>query len=457
MNKVAMKVAFSTAAIGATMMGCSPAGTGYRPTALSFKAPKADQQAAKFYQNAQAALAKGAITDALPLVEKAVELAPRDAGYRLLLADIYLKQGRFLSAETTFGDVLALDSSNTRAALSLALAQIALGKTNEAVAQLDSLAGVAEPSDLGLAYALAGQPQRAIAMLEPLAREHGATAQLRQNLALAYALAGDWQRARSAAEQDVSPADLSARMEQWAAFAEPAHPSTQVSALLGVTPVMDGGQPTQLALAPAAPEAPALAEAAPGAVPEMAIETVAVDESTLAISAPAAQLAPAPIELASLQPIEVAPAGQAAPEQRLAYAEAAEALVTPKAEAKPTVAIASAPIKPFTPPPSKAVAKEFNPGRYVVQIGAFRSSAQVEQGWAEALKRFSFNSAEPFSTTVKIPGKGMFHRLSVAGFNSQIAAVHMCREIRSKRGVCFVRAVAGDAPVQWASRYARKG
>ncbi len=92
-------------------------------------------------------------------------------------------------------------------------------------------------------------------------------------------------------------------------------------------------------------------------------------------------------------------------------------------------------------------------GRYVVQLGAFRNAAQVEKAWAEAQRRYGFRN-EPLSTTVTLPGKGTFHRLAVSGFESPADANRLCQSIRSRQGVCFVRVNAGDAPVQWASRYA---
>ena len=63
--------------------------------------------------------------------------------------------------------------------------------------------GVLDPADAGLALALAGDPQSAVAVLEPAARAVGADARTRQNLALAYAFAGDWDQARTVAAQDV--------------------------------------------------------------------------------------------------------------------------------------------------------------------------------------------------------------------------------------------------------------
>ena len=49
---------------------------------------------------------KTSLPEAVNLLEQAVTIAPRDAGYRLLLADAYMKSGRFQSAEATYRDVL---------------------------------------------------------------------------------------------------------------------------------------------------------------------------------------------------------------------------------------------------------------------------------------------------------------------------------------------------------------
>src|SRR3546814_3740522 len=131
------------------------------------------------------------LSEALTCTEQAVELEPRDVGYRMVRADLYLKNGRFRSAATSFKDVLTLNPSNERAALSLAFTQIALGNSYQATAQLDGLTETAKPGDIGLAYALAGQPERAIAMLEPAARaprseEH--TSELQSLMRISYAV-----------------------------------------------------------------------------------------------------------------------------------------------------------------------------------------------------------------------------------------------------------------------------
>ena len=452
----ALKFAASALAIGTTMVACSPSTQAFRAASASASAAKGDQQALVAYAAAQAAVQKGDLAGALVEAERAVALSPRDMGFRMLLGDLYLKNGRFQSAETTFGDVLTLDPGNERAQLSAALAQIALGRTASALVRLDRLAESAAPGDIGLAYALAGQPQRAIALLEPAARETGANARVRQNLALSYALAGDWQKARVTAAQDVSPAELSQRLQQWAAFAQPKASWDQVASLLNVTPAHDPGQPERLALAPAvkAPVAMAANE-----VPAPEPVAIAADPVPVTLAAvPAPELPAAPV---SDVPAWTSAAAEAAPEpaeeSRPLYAEAVQALVGPQA---PTIKASIQATEPrFERAPRAAAPKPAaapkGPGRFAVQLGAFSSASGVERAWAQAYKRYGFTGRTPYSTTVTLP-KGTFHRLSVAGYASHSEASAVCRSVKAKGGACFVRAVAGDAPVRWASRYTGK-
>ncbi len=485
-KSVTLQIAASTLVLGLTVVGCKPAGTGFAPAAASAKAVKAEAEAAKIYAKAQAAVQKGDLPQALSLTESAVELSPRDTGYRMLLGDLYLKSGRFLSAENAFTDVLTLDQGNSRATLSLALAQIAQGKAAQAIARLDTVAGTV-PADAGLAYALAGQPQRAVELLEPAARAPGANGRVRQNLALAYAIAGDWQKARITAAQDLAPAEVGKRMEQWASFAKPGSTHLQVATLLGTSPVHDAGQPVRLALAPAAPEQPVYAEAeAPAPAPAQTVYAkaeapapapeapVIVAEAPAAIPAevPAAVVSKPTTEAFAYQPpehgnvfeaptpvemVEVPASEPTRPVKTVSANQFAAAVSTlteaPAPVIKASVPVASAPVRAFVP--QKQVRKARSVGRYVVQIGAYRSAAQVEKAWAQAVRRYRF-AREPMSTTVAIPGKGTFHRLAIAGFETPVEAGRRCGEIRAQGGTCFVRTSAGDAPVQWASRYSSR-
>jgi len=435
-KRVAFKIAVSPLVLGIAMVGCTTTPPSlFRPQAASPAAARADKQSSTNFELAQQAQQKGLTQQAIGFAEKAVEMSPRDAGYRMLLGDLYMKSGRFLSAETAFSDVLTLHADNSRARFQLALSQISLGKPYAALVQLDRLAETQSPVDLGLAYALAGQPDRAIAMLEPAARAADANSRVRQNLALAYAFSGDWQRAQSVAAQDLSPADLSARMQEWASFTQPQSGQNQVASLLGVTPVQDAGQPTRLALAVETPAPIALAQAEAPVAPEPVAE-------------PAVEVAQA-VEVE--MPVEA--------EQEIQYAEAAQTLSAPQPAIIATTNLpASAPIAAFEPAPAKpktAVVRSAT-GRYVVQIGAYRSALAVEQAWSRVQQRYGLADYAPVSATVSLP-KGVFHRLSVAGFGSAAEAASTCRSIKVKGGACFVRNVAGDAPIRWASRDTRKG
>lgn len=440
MNKSVLKFAVSGLALAVTMVGCKPAAIGNRPYAASAVTPKASDKPATLVAGAQSAAQRGDFTTAIAFAERAVELSPQDAGYRLLLAESYLRSGRFQSATSAFTDTLSLDPGNSRAGLSLALAEIATGDDHSAITLLDSLEPSAHPADRGLAYALAGRPERAIALLEPAARDSSADGRVRQNLALAYAIAGDWQKARAVAAQDVSPAELSARLEQWAAFAQTGNGQQRIASLLHVTPVQDPGQPERLALVSTTGTALAAAEPAPAPTPAAAPVQTASAEAPAWVSArnaAAPQSAPATEE-----------------QTRPVYAEAVQSLVS----AQPAVLHRSAAIAGIGQSLRPAVRdivqpRSSAPGRFAVQLGAFSSPPAVERAWAGLYRRYGFADHIPLSTTVTIPGKGKFHRLSVAGFESRDDAAKVCQSVRARGGACFVRAIAGDVPTRWASRY----
>jgi Flp pilus assembly protein TadD len=475
-GKMTMKFAVSALALGTTMVACAPSADAFRPASAAARPAKAEKQASDLFAKAQASAQRGAHAEALVFAERAVELSPRDVGYRMMLADLYLKNGRFASAETTFGDVLALDPSNARAAFSVALARLAVGNIDAALAGLDELAAHVPAGDIGLAYALAGRPERAVEILESAARAPGANGRVRQNLALAYAFAGDWQKAKVTAAQDVSPSELSGRLEQWASLARPSAPHARVAAILGVSPAADPGQPLHLALAPASPQPTALAAAEPAPAPAEPAPAPVEVAAAEPVAVPASVAAPEPVRTASAdlpqwvseRSAEAAPAPVPAPapepeveEVKPVYAQAVESLVRPQ----PSAVRASAPKIDVSAPrfekprAVKAVApvRAAGNGRFAVQLGAFSSAAGVERAWASAYKRYGFSGHTPLSTTVRLP-KGTFHRLSVAGFSTHSDASRVCATVRAKGGACFVRAVSGDAPVQWAWRYgARRG
>ncbi|HMI40971.1 MAG TPA: SPOR domain-containing protein, partial [Sphingomicrobium sp.] len=325
--------------------------------------------------------------------------------------------------------------------------EIAQGKNDKALALLDAARGALDTSDHGLALALAGQPNRAIEMLEPAARQPGADSRVRQNLALAYAFAGNWDAARMVASQDVPADQLDARIQQWMLLAKPAKASDQVAALIGVTPAVDPGQPLRLALkgtdermAQLVPMTQPIAEAAPEVAavesPQPAPEPVEVAQAApqpqaepAAVFIPAA--APAPMSVATVQ---LAPAKPVARAPRAA----------------PPVRNASAPVaRPAFRRAALPLAKSINT---VVQLAAYDSRAYVGDGWNRMARKYSsLRAYSPVVAQFNSP-KGLVYRLSVKGFASPSEAKGLCQSIKRSGGACFVRSVAGDAPVRIASR-----
>jgi cell division septation protein DedD len=88
----------------------------------------------------------------------------------------------------------------------------------------------------------------------------------------------------------------------------------------------------------------------------------------------------------------------------------------------------------------------------VVQLGAYSSREGVEAAWTKLTKRYpKLRAYAPMTARFDSP-KGTVYRLAIKGFSSQHEAVARCSQLKSSGGACFVRNVAGDSPVQFASR-----
>jgi Flp pilus assembly protein TadD len=299
--------ALTAVSLIAVAAGC--AGPGNRIGSASMFGGKVNSGELPLATKAQLALASNDVGAAIPLAELAVERSPQDAGFRTLLGNCYLAAGRFASAEAAYRDALSIYANQPQVILKLALVQIAQGKNDEAKLLLAEARGVLDASDAGLALALAGDAQAAVAMLEPAARTVGADARTRQNLALAYAFSGDWAQARIVAAQDVPADQVDTRIQQWMVLAKPARASDQVAAFIGIQPAAtDPGQPVRLALHKG--EAVQQAAAEPiGDVPAGLTETATVE---LPAAVPAAA-APAVVETAEVVPPPPSPPAYVTP------------------------------------------------------------------------------------------------------------------------------------------------
>ncbi|WP_380786744.1 SPOR domain-containing protein [Sphingomonas sp. R86521] len=408
--------------LGGSMVGCA-ANDGGIATASDRAGALASKSAASEAGRAQSALGRKNGAAAIGYAEHAVALMPASAEYRQLLAQSYLQGGRFASATQAYRDVLTLSQGNGKAALNLALSQVATGDWQAARATLATYETVIPAADRGLALSLAGDTPNGIAVLTALARSPETSAKVRQNLALSFALAGNWQAARVVAAADMAPADVDARLEQWAAFAQPAKASDQVAGLLGVRAVQDAGQPMALALN----AAPVARDAEPTAM--AAVEAPA---GPLVVAAPVA-VADVPAATGGLAKVSFGPRQevvQALPTMLLRPAGATKVALAQRA-----------------PMPVAAVRKPMA-GEWYVQLGAFESPGVAKDAWGRATRRFAgFAGRAPNGVNFRAKGEE-FYRLSVGGF-SRADANSVCRQYRAKGGDCFVRAAAGDQMAQW--------
>ena len=443
--------AISTLAIAAMLAGCA-AGQDSRQAFAS----KAGTPKLGLALQAQASLSSGQFATAVDLAEQAVAAKPDDSELRALLGNCYFAAGRFASAEQAYRDSLTLMPAQPKLVLKLALVEIAQGRDADALAALDAARGALDPADYGLAVALAGHADEAVDVLNQAARAPGADARVRQNLALAYGLSGDWTMAKTIAAQDVPAEQLDARIQQWMAVATPTRPSDQVAMLTGVHPAADPGQPQALALN-SSPAGTRLAQLLP-------------------------KTAPSPVQPRQQQPADEIPAAPppALPEPEPAVvAEATRSLMTPpqpqtdmaQPEAPVVHAVAPAPVPQaptrFDTPvePAKFVAitdtvrraadearKSNGRSSSVVQLGAYSSSERVNVAWAKLAKRYpALANYTPMRARFS-GAKGTFWRLSIKGFGNQQEAIARCEQLQNRGGKCFVRRVAGDAPVEFASR-----
>ena len=439
--------AISTLAIVAVLSGCA-VGQESRQSLAS----KAATSKIGLGMRAQAALEAGQFTTAVQLAEQAVQYTPNDAGYRTLLGNSYFAAGRFASAEQAYRDSLTLAAAQPEVVLKLALVEIAQGRSADALAALEQARGALDPADYGLAIALAGQPAEAVTVLNQIARGPAADARVRQNLALAYGLSGDWLMARAVASQDLPPEQLDSRIQQWMANATPAHPYDQVAMLTGVHPAADPGQPQALALN-SVPEAQRYAQ-------------LDLPKTAPVPTQPAEIRAAPPPALPEPEPVQTAEVVVPSP----VVAEAARTILEPAEPQAPVVqAVAvkpepstkfEAPVQPasyvaITDTVRRAAERARRANRKsnsVVQLGAYSSPQRVSVAWANITKRYpALAKYTPVKARFDGP-KGTVWRLSIKGFASDSEARDRCELLQSRGGNCFVRRVAGDAPVQFASR-----
>ena len=443
-------------ALAATMLG------GYSVSVGAKQSPD------KSAQQAREALSKGQYDKAIKLAEALVSGNPCEPSYRALLANAYLIAGRFGSAATTYDDAMRLGDNSARTALSLALADIAAGRSRDAVAILDDWRDAIPASDLGLALALAGETSRGIGVLSDALRGGDNTAKMRQNLAYAYALDGRWREARLMMQQDVPADRVDARISDWAMKSKPEDSQARIAALLGVPMRADPGQPQALALA----DSPA--------TQQVASESSGLKQQAVAVNGELPPAAPpqaeSPAELARYAPVTAPVAAPVAQPERVAVAEAAPAITyrneavvqpVPARQAAPVRRVAASPapvrvapvrVAAAAPAPVRAVrpatAEPLRSGpapraargtSHFVQLGSFSSEQGARRAWGLlAARNPELRHYRMVVTPAVVHGRN-FWRVAAAGFDNTSAG-GMCSRVKSRGGVCFAYALTGRTP-----------
>ena len=435
--------------------GCS--GMGAMAEAPSRAAGK-PAVAAKSADQARAALEAGKVSKAVGLAEAAVAGSPRDASYRALLGQAYLNDGRFASATSALTEAMELGATDSNTIIALTLAQIAQGKSAEAISLLQAHRDTVPASDIGLALALAGDSEGAIYVLTDAARAPDASARTRQNLALAFALSGRWAQAQILASQDLSPAKLEARMMEWSKLAETPNAQLRVASLIGTKAQQDAGMPVRLALSNYGDTQMAAAEPAP-------VELASADPAPVAAYAPPPPvLADASSAIRSVElPMPERNADGVVPVTELPQPKAASEVIMADAapyRAAPRVA-GEGRIRPAqqqalelaTVLIPKAIA--FNakkPTGWAVQLGAYDSLGIAKEKWGGLKKRNGVLANFPASSHAATVKGRTFYRLTVNGLATRADANNLCRELKAQGQTCFIRAMGGSESIQWASK-----
>ncbi len=408
----ATRLIVSTALAAGMLAGCASGGV--RPE--------------KFASSAQTALAGGNAKAAVDKAERAVLADPHNAAYRVLLGNTYLKAGRFESARQAYDESMELGEDSSRTALSLALADVALGRYAEATDTLASYRDSLEAADYGLALALAGQPAQGVEVLSHAIRGGENTVKVRQNLALAYALGGRWREARAMAAQDVPAAELGNRMEQWAMMGQPELTRERVAGLLSVPLRTDSGQPSALALANFPGDKQLSAQTAASAEPlaEAAVQELPATEPS----------APAP---------SLADASSQSKQEQMALIDMPQSSAAHSTPYHAPSRDAAKPARIAVPVKKSVTAIALGKGTPAVQLGAFSSAEGARRAWRHFAARHPALAAyRNVTTQVTINGRQLW-RVRAAGFSALASATSLCGSVKARGGSCLVLRGTGGA------------
>ncbi len=161
-----------------------------------------------------------ALTSALTsALDKAQDPAIREAAFAGI-GQLYQRLRRYSESVAFYDKALGINPQNARALIGRGVALDMSGLHDQAQASYMAALAV-EPGDtraqnnLALSYAFAGQFNKAVEILHPMATSPGSTPQLRQNLALVYGLMGNGELAGSILRRDLDEATVRTNLRNY--------------------------------------------------------------------------------------------------------------------------------------------------------------------------------------------------------------------------------------------------
>jgi Flp pilus assembly protein TadD len=450
------------------------------PTAKA--AAIAPSAVAPLTQLAQEALSRGDAAAAIPLAERALESAPGNSDAMLALAQAHLMSGDAVKAEQVFRETLKIDTKSSVANTGLGLSLLAQQRLDEARSVLRVAAGqnppVATLSNIAFAMALAGAPDEAVKLLDPVALSKDSSPQLRQNLAFALVMADNRARAFDVAGYDLDGVAAARQVASWSEVARKPFDQrlTEMAGLhvvdhpaLAMSVAKPVSQPVVATenVAPATVDVTKVAalQSAPLAVEKVEVKTSKQENRAPEQGLVLAKASQAPrVEDISRPAVVVQVVASVAPALRvstkpaqvvvekiekpvIAVAQKSEpvdlrpVVLRPKASpvAVSTISLTTAPHNAVSAKPL-AVASTLTPKfpGWVVQIGAVILTSDRSKEIIRRIDR-AFGKKTGARIVVVDTPNGKLHRILLGQAQNRSVAVKTCAQIKAKGHACFPR------------------
>jgi D-alanyl-D-alanine carboxypeptidase len=395
------------------------------------------------------ALSRGDAAAAIPLAERALDTAPSDMKATRVLAEATLMTGDPIKSESLFRTLVASDESSAGAKAGLGLSLLAQQRGTEAQSVLRDAAKLNPPiavlSNIAFALTLAGAPNDAVALLEPMISNPQSTPKMRQNLAFALVAANKRARAFEVAGYDLDGVSAARQVAVWT---DQVHlpMATQITQLAGLkvvdasayakaTPTV-GGQVKMASVSPSS--TPVIFAENQVDQPVVRAEDIVV-ATEVNSSIPEVAIAETKTEVTITKPTPVA-------KTQLAKVK----VLAAKSVAPVQTASFSSDVAPLVAGAPKVITKVVTSVRkvegWLVQVAAVKASTAKAIASVQREYRNLFGKSANVRLIQVSKGSETFQRVFVGQLQTRASAQSYCSKLRAKGTSCLVRnsAVAGS-------------